>query len=342
MIDNGKDAGSKPFIKFVKTKGSQVSGRYKDKRERINEAMCDLKLAIDGIGAQSTQSEEFDQLPQSAAALARACSIFLRKMVIGDMNKANTRLLDSEMAQALDMKFDRLRKISSKRRSLDITWNIVGGMLQLTKLDEDTRLPQAVYNMPVTPLELKIAIEWPLPGTANWNEVPTEKKPWEVRPEELFDPYSSDTLNCDEWLGQQLVIFDNKGISLKDVIRTIVTYEGAHSTNVSRLIQTENEKDSKPTKNPEVHILNNVKVCGIKYNHIVLIECALYLYKKLAKKEGIGSPEDELCLPIICLLPESSEDIFSSSRSWLSYDGGIILSFGENKQRISHRIRAVK
>ena len=62
--------------------------------------------------------------------------------------------------------------------------------------------------------------------------------------EELSDTHSNDTLSCDRWLGQQLVMFDNKGISLKDVIRTVVTYEGAHSTNVSRLLLTENELES--------------------------------------------------------------------------------------------------
>ena len=43
-MDNSEKEDSKSSIKFVKATGSQVTGRYKDKRERIYEAMCDLQL----------------------------------------------------------------------------------------------------------------------------------------------------------------------------------------------------------------------------------------------------------------------------------------------------------
>ena len=95
--------------KFGKTRGSKVAGRYKDKRERIHEAMCDLKFTVDGVIAQLAQSDQFDQLPQFAAALARACSIFLRKMVLGDRGDPKTRLLDDEISQSLDLRFEKLR-----------------------------------------------------------------------------------------------------------------------------------------------------------------------------------------------------------------------------------------
>ena len=123
MIDKVEDVGSNTPIKFVKTKGSQVTGRYKEKKERINEAMCDLQLVLDGQRTQLLQSEQLDQtglLQQSAAAFARACSIFLRKLVIGDMNQPKTRLLDDEICQSIEIKFDRLRKISRTRNLLDI------------------------------------------------------------------------------------------------------------------------------------------------------------------------------------------------------------------------------
>ena len=346
-MDDREKAGSKPLVEFVKTRGTQVAGRHKDKKERIHEAMCDLSTVVDGVTAQLANSERFDQLQQSAAVLARACSIFLRKTVLGDRGDSKTRLLDEEISRSLGLKFHKLRKISINRKSLDITWNINGGGAQITKLDDNTLQPQAVYNMPITPLEFKISIEWPLSGTASWTEVPTKETPWKVRPEELFDAHSNDIFNCDRWLGQRLVMFDNKGITLKDVIRTIANFEGAHSINVSRLLQIENEMDLKPkknspAKNPEIHILNNLKVCGIKYSHIIIIECALYLYKKLIENKELRSPEGEISLPTICLVLESSEDVFSNAPSWLAFDGELILSFGGTKRLISHRIRAVR
>lgn len=342
MTENKREGVSESPIEFEKTRGSSVAGRYKDKRERIHEAMCDLKLAIDGTGVQLLHSENPDQFQQISAAFARACSIFLRKMVLGDRDDPKTRLLNDEIAQSLDLRFERLRRISPNRIPLEIIWKLDGGDAQFTKLDDNTLQPEAVYSTRIAPSELKISIEWPLPGVADWTENPTWDKLWQVKAEELFDTHSNDTLSCNEWLGQQLVMFDNRGISLKDVIRTVVTYEGAHSTNVSRLLLTENEQDRTPANNPELHILNNIKICGIKYCHIIVIETALYLYKKLIKNKEIKNPEGEINLPIICTMPKSSEDVFSSSPNWLAYDGGIIRSFGDRPQLISHRIRAVR
>ena len=337
MIDNGKGVGSKSPIEFVKTKGSQVTGRYKDKKERINEAMCDLQLAIDGLSTKLTQLEQLERLSHSGAAFARSCSIFLRKMVIGDRGNPKTRLLDDEISRSLTLRFHRLKKASSNRESLDILWNFNGGVARFEKLDE----PRSVSNILIAPLQLKISIEWPLPGTVSWIETPTRQDPWQAKPEELFDLHSSDTLNCDEWLGQQLVMFDNKGITLKDVIKTVVNYEGAHSINVSRLLKTENEKDSKPAKDPEFHILNNISILGMKYTHIIVIESALYLYGELLENKGIEKPKGETYLVKPCFFTSSSEDVFSNNPSWLTYNGGIILSFGDQKKLISHKIRAV-
>ena len=65
-MNNKRKVDSEFPIEFVKTKGSKVAGHYKDKRERIHEAVCDLKLAVDGIIAQLGQPDQFDQLSQSA------------------------------------------------------------------------------------------------------------------------------------------------------------------------------------------------------------------------------------------------------------------------------------
>ena len=345
MDDDGK-AGSEPSVQFVKAVGSQVTGRHKDKKVRIHEAMCDLQLAIDGSRTQLLQQEQIGLFQQSCAALARACSIFLRKTVLGDRGESKTRLLDDEITKHLGLRFNKLRRISPDRRPLAIERNIAGGSVQATKLDDNTLQPEAVCNMPITPLEFKISIEWPLPGTASWTETPTRNKPWEVKPEELFDARSNGRLNCNEWLGQQLIMFDNKGITLKDVIRTVVNHEGAHSINVSRLLQTENEINLKsnrnsPAKNPEQHILNNIKLFGIKYTHIIIIESALYLYDKLVDIGEIERPKGDIFRVKPCLCTDLSEDVFGNDTSWLAFDGGLMLSFGSTKQVIKHKIKAV-
>lgn len=228
------DASDSAFtIKFVPSRGSPVTGRNKEKAERTCEALCDLQLAIDGTAAQLARGEAFDQLQQSAAALARACSIFLRKTVVGDRNARATRLLDDDICQSLDLAFSRLRRIpTDRRRQLTITSGFDGGHILVEKLDEETLTPQSVQEIAVGPQRLDLSVEWPLPGTATWTETPTADAPWRVRPEELFDTGSVD-LDCDAWLGQQLVMFDNRGVSLKEAIRTVANYEGAHSMNVA-------------------------------------------------------------------------------------------------------------
>lgn len=342
MQNEKKQANSKPLMTFVKTKGTPVAGRYKGKKERIYETICDLQLAIDGLIVQLTRSERFEQLQQSSAAFARACSVFLRKMVIGDRNESKTRLLDDDIFDSLGLKFHRLRKVHTKGRIFDIEFRFLGGHLEIKKLNEETLAVQSVERVSAPPLQMTISVEWPLPGAASWNDTPTREEPWEISSEELFDLHSRGSLNCDQWLGQQLVMFDGKGITLKDVIRTIVNYEGAHSMNVSRLLRTESERETNPIRNPEIHILNNIKICGIKYNHIVVIECALYLYRILLDNKELEKPQGEIDMPTLGLVSEISKDTFSSAGNFLAYDGGVILSFGGTEKKILHRIKAIK
>ena len=328
-------------MEFIRSRGSPVTGRNREKSERIHDALCDLQLAIDGTAAQLARPDQFEHLQQTAAALARAGSIFLRKTVLGDRNVRATRLLDDDVCRSLDLAFSRLRRIPADRRQLTIDWNFLGGRFQLEKLDEETLATQAVREVVIAPLRLELSVEWPLPGTAGWTRTPTRNAPWRVRPEELFDTESHE-LGCDAWLGQQLVMFDRRGITLKDAMRTIANYEGAHAANVSRLQRTETERDTDPSRNPELHILNNIKICGLKFNHIVVIEAALYLYRKLVGHAGIDSPKGEINIPTLCLLRESTEDIFAAAQNVLVYDGGVIPSFGEEPCTISHRIRPVR
>ena len=65
------------------------------------------------------------------------------------------------------------------------------------------------------------------------------------------------------------------------MIRTVVNFEGAHSIDLGRLSTVEGEVASRAAKNFDPHILNAVTVFGIRYAHLIVIECALYLYEKL-------------------------------------------------------------
>ncbi len=190
MTDEGNAADSASLIQFISDRGSQVTGRHKEKEERIHDTLCDLHLALDGATAQLARSKQFEHMEQSAAALARACSIFLRKMVLGDRNVRATRLLDDDVCRSLELAFSRLRRIPGNRGQFIIEWGITGGRFRLDTLDEDTLVTKSVQEIAIAPLQLELCIEWPLPGSASWTETPTRNAPWKVRPEELFNTES--------------------------------------------------------------------------------------------------------------------------------------------------------
>ena len=320
--------------RLVSTEGSPVIVGRRDKQERIREALTDLELAIDGCIAQ--QSGQSGQLGQSIAALARGCSVFLRKMVVEDRE---TRLLDADVCRSAGLGFDRIKKVPGGRRALSLVpLDIRGGHTEITKLNDDTWEPEAVYVFPVGPQRLEIAIEWPLPGMTDWTEQPTTERPWAIKSEGLFGSQSSQMLDCDAWPGQQLVIFDNRGISLKEVIKLTVNTEGAHSPPVSRLMRAEGDDKSKVAKNrDDVRVLSHIEVCGVRYTHAIVIEAALYLYRALTRYKSIWQPQGEVSVPVFCFVPS---DVFSPDQDWLRFDGGLAMSLGGAKQSISHRVRA--
>lgn len=262
-------------------------------------------------------------------------------MVIGDRNDPSTRLLDDSVVRTSGIGFDRLRRIPADRRSLEVGLSMQGGMIAIQKLDEATGRPEATSSLPMSAHRLRIAVDWPLPGAAGWIAAPTEDQPWTVAPEELFDLDSQEKLDCSGWLGQQLVMFDRHGITLKDVIAMVATFEGTHSINVSRLLQPQQHRPKGPFKHPERHILDNVTVFGMKYTHIVVIECALYLYEMLASGGHIERLADEKwrLRPSFVTLDEGG--FFSAKQDWLGFAGGLILATGTVERSITHRIRAV-
>ena len=184
--------------------------------------MDDLQLVIAGSLAQLTPDSQPTQFSKSIAALARACSIFLRKMVLGDRNEKATRLLDDEVCESMGLRFHRLVKITGERKLMAFEFGIDRGYVHATKKNEEAREPEYSRRVPVGQQKLSINVEFPLPGMANWVIQPDRQQLGAIRVEELFDLQSEPTLSCNAWLGQQLLLFDGKGISLKEVIRTIV------------------------------------------------------------------------------------------------------------------------
>ena len=282
-------------------------------------------------------------LNQSIAAFARTCSIFLRKMVLGDKGDRKTRLLDDDLCQMAELSFDRIRRVHNGRRTLHFaSVNMSGGHMELAKLNDDTLEPEYVQRIPVGSQRLEFTIEWPLPGMVDWIDQPTNDCPWEIRTEGLLASTSNSRLDCDDWLGQQLVIFDNRGIALRDVIRVMVNTEGAHSPPVSLLSQVKGIREKarpRVVQDGNIHILSHITICGVRYSHAIVIQTALYLYRELTKNSSIKHPEGEVNIPVFCFVPD---DVFSPDQQWLRFDGGLTISLGGAKQSISHRIKATK
>ena len=332
-----ESADSEPSIapiQFIRTEGSTVLVGQRDRTERIREAMIDLRLVIDGCKAQPP-----DRLSDTAASLARHCSIFLRKMVLGD--ERSPRLLDAEYWQKSKLGFNRIRKVPSNRRTLTLVpVAVTRGYFQATKLDEKTREPEVTHIIPFGPQQLSIVVEWPLAGMTDWLEQPTPETPWAVGSDGLVESQPGQEFDCDQWLGQQLVIFDSRGITLKDIIRTTVNTEAAHSPPLERLALSEGDNDKarfRVVRDSKIHILGHISVCGVRYNHAVVIQAAMYLYRELAGNPSFRHSEDEVGIPVFCFIPD---DVFSPDQSWLRFDGGLAFSLRGIGQSITHRVRA--
>ena len=153
---------------------------------------------------------------------------------------------------------------------------------------------------------------------------------------------STPTLSCNAWLGQQLVLFDDKGISLKEIIRTIVNTEGAHSANIARLNKVVGENEDREVQKPRLHILNNVTFANVKFNHIITIESALYLYYSIMDYWLKRGEVEGICLPVIYVVSDSPSKVASSGQGFLGFEGGLMISLGGQKQVVSHMVRATR
>lgn len=237
-------------MKFIPMTGSLISGRSKDKKERISEALTDLQIAIRGLGTESYGPCEGREMAQMLGAFARICSVFLRKLVLGNRGKGNSRLLNKTVMESLNFDFQPLRRIEmERRRTIETGFGVGGGFMELTKVDDPGLGPASTYRLPFAPHDLNIAIEWPLPGAADWVGLPSESEPWTLSADQLFDTGSTRAMNCDDWLGQQVVNFDRTLISLKEIIQTVANLEGAHAINIDPLVSVAGDKSLKAARN---------------------------------------------------------------------------------------------
>lgn len=211
------------------------------------------------------------------------------------------------------------------------------------KLNEETLEPEFYQQVPVGPQSLTFHVDWPLSGMAGWISQPTEDHPWKLTPEELFDLDANPSLDCDGWLGQQVVIFDRRGITLRDIVRVIANTEAAHSPPMDRLMVPAGTKDRsrhRVVDDVEIHILGSLTVFGVRYVHALVMEAAIYLYNQLVKKASNTEELDEgwRLFPIFGFCWDRS--VFSSEQQWLRFGGGLIPSLGGSEQSIAHRLRA--
>lgn len=340
MEDRREKDGQDELVRFVPTTGSVIGGRHREKTARITEAMSDLQLGVEGLASRLAAPADGALFVEALQTFARTCSVFLRKTVLGDRGERETRLLDDRVLASLDLVFPPLRKISSEdRRVMEVRFSHAGGFMEVTKLNEETLSPEANQRLPMAPQGVALSIEWPLPGAADWVGAPSKEAPWPVNPEQLFDTEARPGLGCDEWLGQQVVLFDRTGISLKEIIRTVANFEGAHSISVGRLAQVEGDRGPRAARRPEPHLLSAISVFGVPYVHLIVIESALFLYSRLVDERSIERPNGEIYIPtpgFACTPDEAA----SSSPDWLRFEGGMMLSFSTVPTVIRHRLRA--
>ena len=298
----------------------------------ILEAVNDLRIAIDGFFAQPNERHR-----ESIPFLARQCSVFLRKMALGD--RWSPRLLSVETCQRLSLEFDRVRLPTMLSRAILSSANMTEGILAITKLNDETEETEAHIELPMGPQRLTFDIQWPLPGMIEWVEQPTPESPWRVAPGGLFDGEATLGHDCDRWLAQQLVRIDDRSVSIGEVIRMVVNTEGAHAPPLNRLmIPRENGDDSrkKIVENYKLHILGRITVFGIRYDHLITTLTGLHLYWVLTRSEfseQLGGPGS---IPVVAV---GADDVFSNAGGWLGFDGGLALAIRPEGQSIVHTIR---
>ena len=87
-------------VTFVPSTGSVIGGIHRDKTGRITDAMADLQLGIDGLRSRFSDVCDGNLFALTLSSFARSSSVFLRKTVLGDHNRRETRLLDDRFLES--------------------------------------------------------------------------------------------------------------------------------------------------------------------------------------------------------------------------------------------------
>ena len=127
-------------MQFVPTRGSRIVGQHKDKKQRVAEALSDLQLVLAGIASRGEGPRDGAELAQMIATLARTCSVFLRKLVLGEARDRGARLLDDGVLASLNLGLQPLRKIpKDRRRTVETGCRLDRVFMLATRLDEVNR-----------------------------------------------------------------------------------------------------------------------------------------------------------------------------------------------------------
>ena len=316
--------------------GVRIAARINDRPQVIRDAMVDLKAVIDGCLVQTPGRDMFD-------TLARQCSIFLRKIALGDGR--NPPLLNAETCKAAGLEFHKLRAVRGERQAQTVVQNkIIGSKMRAILTDPETAELLGEMSLQTDdPWEFRIDTEWPLPGIVDWVGLPTRENPWPISLEGLFDLRTSLGHDCSRWLGQLLVLFDNQTVTLGSVIRAVVNAEGAHAPLVVLLMRPDDSRTRATPdtiRNPGAYILLCVVTCGIPYAHVISIEAGLYLYLLLAQSGIVEDFKDVDSVPEFRLTAPDAD--YPVGRMPLRFEGGISppVRIRTGGQEEIHNIRA--
>ena len=301
-----------------------------DRAEIIRQIMVDLKITIDDCTVQTPSKDMLD-------SLARQCSIFLRKMAIGDGR--NPPLLDSETCKGAGIQFHKLQAVRGERQSLPVAQLTVSSSkthLTLTHPETGELLGDTTYGFN-DPWEFSIHADWPLPGIVEWVGSPTSEIPWTIGPEGLFDLTTTIGQDCSKWLNQQLVLFDNQSVTLGKAIRALINAEGAHAPVTVSLMrpQDSNARGTPDSiRNPGAYILLSMVTGVCTYSHLIAIETGLYLFLLVAQSGLVEQFKDIDSIP--------SFQITKCDDIPLGFEGNITLPLNikPGGQQVSHTIRA--
>ena len=161
-----------------------------------------------------------------------------------------------------------------------------------------------------------------------------------MEPDGLFYTEASLGHDCDRWLGQQLIRFDDQHFSLGQIIRMVVNTEGAHAPPLDRLMVARGIRDQARRKivdNYKMHILGRITIFGVRYDHLVTVLAGLHLYYRLTRSgigEQLGGPGS---IPAVRIEHDMPADL-----EWLGFDGGLATAIRPEGQAAVHTVRVPK